>query len=96
MYAIRSYYEYLERDLRDQRGGFYCGEDADSEGVEGRFYLWTPAQVEEALGSDLAKVFNRCFDITPEGNFEGENIPHLSENLDALAKRAGVNAQHLS
>ncbi|AMV72747.1 thioredoxin domain-containing protein [Desulfuromonas carbonis] len=68
---------YLLRDLQHREGGFYCGEDADSEGEEGAFYLWTPAQVHAVLGDDRAELFCRHFDISAAGNFEGRSIPNL-------------------
>ena len=64
---------YVLRDLRHPLGGFYAAEDADSEGVEGRFYVWTPEQVHEALGLDAAPVL-AWWGVTAEGNFEGATI----------------------
>ncbi len=94
--TAREILEYVLRDLSDPEGGIYCGEDADSEGAEGTFYLWTPEQVREVLGADLATVFCRCYDITEGGNFEGKNIPHLEEDVAALAKRVGVDPGELA
>jgi uncharacterized protein YyaL (SSP411 family) len=88
--------EYVRRDLTDPQGGYYCGEDADSEGAEGTFYLWTPEQVKEVLGEELGTVFCRSFDITPQGNFEGRSIPHLEEDIVELASRVDVPAEQLS
>ncbi|MBI3130618.1 MAG: thioredoxin domain-containing protein [Acidobacteria bacterium] len=68
--------DYLLRDMRDPRGGFHSAEDADSEGEEGRFYVFTPAQVEEVLRGDAAD-FCAAFGITAEGNFEhGASVLH--------------------
>ncbi len=64
---------YVLRDLRDPGGGFYSAEDADSEGVEGKFYVWTPEEVHLVLGDD-ASEFGNWYGITSEGNFEGRNI----------------------
>lgn len=69
--------DYLCRELRDPEGGFYCAQDADSEGVEGKYYVFTPQEVNGILGEDNGIAFSRNFDITPEGNFEGSNIPNL-------------------
>src|SRR6185503_11782320 len=63
------------RELRQEEGGFASALDADSEGVEGRFYVWTPAQVREALPEDLAPAALQHFGILPGGNFEGVSIP---------------------
>ncbi|TLM62986.1 MAG: thioredoxin domain-containing protein [Deltaproteobacteria bacterium] len=67
--------DYLLRDLRIAEGGFCCGEDADSEGAEGTFYLWTPQQVRAALPPSLAELACRAFGIDERGNFEGRSIP---------------------
>ncbi|MEM7286518.1 MAG: thioredoxin domain-containing protein [Actinomycetota bacterium] len=64
---------YVLRDLRSPEGGFYSAEDADSEGVEGKFYVWSPEQIQMVLGDDAAE-FGNWYGVTPEGNFEGRNI----------------------
>jgi uncharacterized protein YyaL (SSP411 family) len=71
-------------------GGFCSGQDADTEGEEGRYYIWTPEQVEEVLGENDARLFCRLFDVTEKGNFEGANILHLREPLEAFAEREGI------
>ncbi len=70
---------FLLGTMRSPEGGFYTALDADSEGVEGKFYLWTTEEVGGLLGS-RAKEFCQAYDITPEGNFEGRNIPNLIRN----------------
>ncbi|OPZ75118.1 MAG: hypothetical protein BWY80_00288 [Firmicutes bacterium ADurb.Bin456] len=71
---------YILRDMTSPEGGFYSAEDADSEGVEGKFYLWTPAEVGKILGRDDGEVFCRQYGITAGGNFEGKSIPNLIQN----------------
>lgn len=71
--------DYCLRELKAAEGGFYCGQDADSRGKEGAYYLFTEKEVEEELGAE-GKHFCQCFDITEEGNFGGENIPNLLLN----------------
>ncbi len=88
--------EYLLRDLTDPEGGFFCGEDADSEGAEGTFYLWDDEEIQQLLGRDLATIFCRSYGITADGNFEGRNIPHLQQDVASLAKRVGVEARELA
>ncbi|HEY5560593.1 MAG TPA: thioredoxin domain-containing protein [Clostridiaceae bacterium] len=68
---------YIKRDMTSKEGGFYSAEDADSEGVEGKFYLWTSSQVIAVLGEVDGTSFNKLYDITAQGNFEGLNIPNL-------------------
>lgn len=70
-------FTYVLRDMTSPEGGFYSAEDADSEGEEGKFYVWTPAEVEEVLGDEDGKWFCRTFDISSKGNFEGKSIPNL-------------------
>ena len=64
---------YVLRDLRSPQGGFYSAEDADTEGVEGKFYVWTPDQIQMVLGDDAPEFLN-WYGVTTEGNFEGRNI----------------------
>lgn len=68
--------EYVLRELTSEDGGFYCAQDADSEGVEGKFYVFTPKEIINLLGKEDADYFNDYYGITSKGNFEGENIPN--------------------
>ena len=74
--VCRDTLSYLERDLRDPEGGFYSAEDADSEGEEGKFYVWPYDELETVLGMEDAARAARFFGATPHGNFEGVNILH--------------------
>lgn len=69
--------EYVLREMRGADGGFYSAQDADSEGEEGKYYVWTKQEICHILGEDTGKAFCRYYDITEEGNFEGKNIPNL-------------------
>ena len=71
--VARSTLSYLERDLRHPQGGFYSSEDADSEGVEGKFYVWTADELREVLGEQAANIAT-FYGVTEQGNFEGSNI----------------------
>ena len=68
--------DYILRELTDPEGGFYCGQDADSDGVEGKYYLFTPDEVISVLGEKDGSLFCQLYHITTDGNFEGKNIPN--------------------
>ena len=72
--------DYCLRELRAENGGFFSGQDADSEGEEGKYYLFTPDEVCRVLGPEDGKHFCECYDITAEGNFRGRSIPNLLLN----------------
>lgn len=72
--------DYCLRELRGEEGGFYCAQDADSEGKEGAYYLFEPAEIKRILGEDDGRHFCECYDITDEGNFRGKSIPNLLLN----------------
>lgn len=72
--------QYILRELTDDGGGCYCGQDADSEGVEGKYYVFTPAEILQVLGETDGREFCRLYDITDEGNFEGKSIPNRLKN----------------
>ena len=74
--------DYLLRDLRHADGGFFSSQDADSEGVEGKYYVWTPAQIDEVLGADDGALLRAHYGVTEHGNFEGRNILHVPEPHD--------------
>ncbi len=71
--------EYAQREMLDESGGFYSSQDADSEGEEGKFFVWTHDEVEEALGSDGAREFCGYYDVTDGGNFEGKSILNVKD-----------------
>jgi len=73
-------FNYVSNELTDENGGFYCGEDADSDGIEGKFYVFTPEEILQVLGNDQGILFNNWYAITKQGNFEGANIPNLLNN----------------
>lgn len=88
---------YILRDMTSPEGGFYSAEDADSEGVEGKFYVWTPAEIDEVLGKDRSMLFCEAFNITVTGNFEGKSIPNqLSVDLEKLAQNHHLSFEALT
>lgn len=72
--------DYCLRELKAESGGFFSGQDADSEGEEGAYYLFTEKEVMGILGGEAGKHFCECYDITASGNFEGRSIPNLLLN----------------
>ena len=78
--AAKKTAEYILREMTSSEGGFYSAQDADSEGVEGKYYLFEPSEIIGILGEKAGKEFNEYFDISKEGNFEGGNIPNLLQN----------------
>jgi uncharacterized protein YyaL (SSP411 family) len=84
--------DYIQREMLDVSGGFYSTQDADSEGEEGKFFVWTPDEVNDVLSDADAAIFNRLYDITAGGNFEGRNIPNIRDTaLDEIS--AAENAE---
>jgi hypothetical protein len=70
--------DYVLREMTDPQGGFYSTQDADSEGVEGKYYLWTSPEIAEALGNKDSRLATDYFGVTAEGNFNGGNILHVA------------------
>jgi hypothetical protein len=94
--VCRGTLDYLLRDMADPAGGFYSSEDADSEGEEGRFYVWSVAEIRQLLEpSGLAGFALTVFGITEEGNFEGRNILHQPLPMPQLAEQLGLEPVEL-
>jgi len=88
--VARDTLDYVLRDLTDPQGAFYSAEDADSEGEEGKFYVWTPEDTGGALDAEAAALFNQFYGVTPDGNAEhGRSILHVARPIEAFAR---VNA----
>ena len=82
--------------MTDPGGAFYSSLDADSEGEEGRYYVWTPQQVVEVLGASEGALASDYYAITPSGNFEGgTSIPHVDLPLQAFAERRKIQPDDL-
>jgi len=92
--TVREIFDYLQRVMTHPEGGFYSAEDADSEGKEGLFYLWTPRQVKEILGRETGELICRYFDITEEGNFEGgRSIPRILVPFRQFCQQEGLKVK---
>ncbi|HEV2124768.1 MAG TPA: thioredoxin domain-containing protein, partial [Chloroflexota bacterium] len=88
--------DYVLREMTSSEGGFYSTQDADSEGEEGKFFVWTPQEIQDLLGEEDARLFGLYYDVTERGNFEGKNILHTARSLQEVAERAGVSEERLS
>ncbi|HEU4684722.1 MAG TPA: aldo/keto reductase [Nitrospira sp.] len=88
--------DYILREMTDPEGGFYSATDADSEGVEGKFFVWTPAEVRAALNDEEeARRFCACYDITESGNWEHQSIPNRLRPIDAVARELNITVDEL-
>ena len=87
--------DYVLRDMTSPDGGFYSAEDADSEGEEGKFYVWTPGEIEEVLDPEEARLALRYWDVTERGNFEGKNILNVPRPHEAVADEFGITPEEL-
>lgn len=83
---VEKIFDYILREMTDEKGGFYSAQDADSEGEEGKYYVFTPDEIIRVLGKVDGEYFNEYYNITPKGNFEGKNIPNLLYNEDYFEK----------
>ena len=77
---------YLMREMLHTEGGFYSTQDADSEGEEGKFFVWTEEEVSQILGEESSEIFCRIYDVSEEGNFEEKNILHPILTLEQASK----------
>ncbi|MBL9007932.1 MAG: thioredoxin domain-containing protein [Myxococcales bacterium] len=94
--VVAETHAWLERELTDAQGGLYAAQDADSEGVEGKFFVWTPEQIEAVLPVEHARLFARCYDVKPGGNWQdphghapgGASILHVVHSPENDEERA--------
>ncbi|MEZ5973507.1 MAG: thioredoxin domain-containing protein [Planctomycetota bacterium] len=102
--TVEQIFTYVLRDMTDPCGGFYSAEDADSEGVEGKFYVWTTRELEAVLGADDARFFAGLMGFEEKGNFaeeatghrDGSNIPHLAQRLELYAQATADPAGYVA
>jgi uncharacterized protein YyaL (SSP411 family) len=87
--------DYVLRELTDPAGGFYSTQDADSEGHEGKFFVWTNDEIQTALGPRDAALFCAYYNVTEAGNFEGKNILHVTRTVAEVAASADVAVAEL-
>jgi uncharacterized protein YyaL (SSP411 family) len=82
--------DYVLREMQDPEGGYYSSTDADSEGVEGKFFVFTPAEIHAVLERPVAELFCAYYDVTPEGNWEGQSILNTPRPLAEVAQQFGL------
>jgi uncharacterized protein YyaL (SSP411 family) len=87
--------DYVLREMTDPQGGFYSAQDADSEGEEGKFFIWTPDQIRAALGDEEGDLVGGFFGVTAAGNFEGANILHMPQKAALFAQGHGLPLERL-
>ena len=87
--------DYVLREMTHPSGGFYSAQDADSEGEEGKFFVWLPQEIEHVLGADLGRVAMEYWGVTREGNWEGKNILNVSRPDDEVAEILGLTTEEL-
>ncbi len=92
--VIHETMDFIRRELLHPEKGFYAALDADSEGVEGKFYVWSLSEVKELLGKEAA-IFCSFYDITESGNWEGSNIPRVKKNPGKFAMENGMTVDNL-
>jgi uncharacterized protein YyaL (SSP411 family) len=93
--VARETLNYVLREMTSNEGGFFSTQDADSEGVEGKFYVWTKNEIECLLDKDQAELLCRMYDVTEEGNWEGHVILNRPRPLEAIAAELSVERDWL-
>jgi uncharacterized protein YyaL (SSP411 family) len=88
--------DYVLREMTGEGGGFYSTQDADSEGVEGKFFVWDRGEIISLLGEDDARLFNAYYGVTQGGNFEGHNILNVRNSLEEAARELSVPEERLA
>ncbi len=100
--VVEEILEYVQRDMTSEEGGFYSAEDADSEGEEGKFYVWSYDELKDILGEDF-DIIRKVFNVTEEGNYReeatgkltGKNILYMKKTLDELSKDLKIPVEEL-
>ncbi len=87
--------DYVLREMTSPEGGFYSSQDADSEGVEGKFFLWSPEQIRRALGDRDADIFCAYYDVSDQGNFEGKTILNVPIGAEEVIDRLDIEPDEL-
>jgi len=96
--TVEGILDYVLREMTHPEGGFYSTQDADSEGHEGKFFVWDIEEIRNMLGETAASRFCDYYNVTPSGNFEGQNIPNVTRSIEdvAVAHNVSVSELHAS
>ncbi len=94
-YTAKGIFDYVAREMRSPEGLFYSATDADSEGAEGTFFLWSPETIKSVVGEEDAAIAEALWGVTPEGNFEHQSILYLPKELDSVAQSVGLSVDAL-
>jgi uncharacterized protein YyaL (SSP411 family) len=93
--TARGILDYVAREMTSAEGAFFSTQDADSEGEEGKFYVWTPDEIRRVVGAADAELVCRFFDVSDAGNFEGHNILHRTISIDDTARMFETTPDHV-
>ena len=93
--TARETLDYVRREMTSPEGGFYSATDADSEGEEGKFFVWTPEEIEAVVGKERARVVAAWYGVTKYGNFEHKNILNRSRSAAEVARELGITVEQL-
>jgi len=88
--VARECLDYVGREMTSPEGGFYSAQDADSGGVEGKYYVWTPEEVKDAAGEEAGRAFCAFYDVQPGGNWQGQSILNVPHEPDEPARKLGI------
>jgi uncharacterized protein YyaL (SSP411 family) len=87
--------DYVSREMQAPEGGYYSATDADSEGVEGKFFVFAPDEIDEIAGPEDGEAFSSYYDVTPGGNWEGHNVLNVPRPAETVAQELGISVEVL-
>ena len=93
--TVEGILDYVLREMVHPEGGFFSTQDADSEGHEGKFFVWDIKEIQQTLGEKDAAIFSSYYNVTEAGNFEGKNIPNVTRSKEDVAKSVGISKAEL-
>jgi uncharacterized protein len=94
--TVNGILQYVSNEMSSSHGGFYSSQDADSEGEEGRFYVWSFTEIQDILDPDILEPFCKYFGVSQGGNFEGKNILNIQSSISLLSRKYGFTEDVLT